>query len=716
MKLERIILENFLSYESLDYCFEERPLLVQGLNLTDDGQKTNGTGKSGLNLAIEQLMTFTNSRGVSDAELISYGKKSTNLKLFASCNHRRERILIDYTINLKGSNSLSLSTCAFNSEKWKPVDFSTVLDGKKYVANWFAIEREDLFNYFIINNLRFKSFFKASNSEKVALINRFSDASIVKDIELIDLTDLEEKLEDSKNNSNSILGKIDFISSSIFNEKSRDFKAELEKQQQELNEEIAEIEAKISKKLEKIEKKTALKPELDSSISLLKKKKKTLDSEKQLVLKEIAEIEDKLLESKDEIKKVEKLIRDFKETDFKTERVKLKAKIEQEKESLKEIKTKKEEFEDKSKKLEKALNSIEIKLSGIIICPSCNHKFLLDENLDKLEEKKNSLETFKNPIKKNIDKKNLEVKAIKDSIEEIENDISKINSKQSKQDSEKNNLVSSSNSLTEAFNKVEKELNKKKNELSNFDIKERQRLADIKDLESDLNKIDSDIESIKDEIKLEKKSIALIEKQKSQLKEGDNKKRIEELEEELKKFNSEFKESKISVLKYQRLIDKRKQWIINFKQFRMFLANKSLSVIEYHCNRYLKEMRTDLVVKIEGFKVLADGSIKEEINCKIIRAQERSFSSFSGGERGRLLFASILANRYMINETHPYGGLDFLAIDEVFEGVDSEGLSSLIDSAKLLTIPVLLVTHVSVEESDNVLTIVKENGVSKIKY
>jgi ABC-type Mn2+/Zn2+ transport system ATPase subunit len=126
-------------------------------------------------------------------------------------------------------------------------------------------------------------------------------------------------------------------------------------------------------------------------------------------------------------------------------------------------------------------------------------------------------------------------------------------------------------------------------------------------------------------------------------------------------------------------------------------------------------MSSDLSVKMEGFKLKADGTPKEEITATIIRGIERTFSSFSGGERGRLLFASILANRYMINETHPYGGLDFLAIDEVFEGVDSVGLSSLIDSAKLLSIPVLLITHVSVEENDNVLTIVKEYGISKIK-
>ena len=127
-------------------------------------------------------------------------------------------------------------------------------------------------------------------------------------------------------------------------------------------------------------------------------------------------------------------------------------------------------------------------------------------------------------------------------------------------------------------------------------------------------------------------------------------------------------------------------------------------------------MKSDLRIKLEGYKTLADGSIKDEITTKIIRDRERTFSSFSGGEKGRLLFASILANRHMINSTHRYGGLDFLSIDEIFEGVDGVGLKSLVDSAKLLNIAVMIITHVTDEQvSEDILLIEKENGISTIK-
>ena len=70
----------------------------------------------------------------------------------------------------------------------------------------------------------------------------------------------------------------------------------------------------------------------------------------------------------------------------------------------------------------------------------------------------------------------------------------------------------------------------------------------------------------------------------------------------------------------------------------------------------------------------------------------------------------------MINSTHPYGGLDFLSVDEVFEGVDSIGLKNLVESAKKLQVAVMIITHVTDEEvSDDVLLIEKINGESQIK-
>ena len=57
MKLEKLIAKDFLTYQSLEYDFVNRPLLIQGRNLTDEGQDSNGSGKSGLQTMIEFCIT-----------------------------------------------------------------------------------------------------------------------------------------------------------------------------------------------------------------------------------------------------------------------------------------------------------------------------------------------------------------------------------------------------------------------------------------------------------------------------------------------------------------------------------------------------------------------------------------------------------------------------------------------------------------------------------
>ena len=143
----------------------------------------------------------------------------------------------------------------------------------------------------------------------------------------------------------------------------------------------------------------------------------------------------------------------------------------------------------------------------------------------------------------------------------------------------------------------------------------------------------------------------------------------------------------------------------------MYLANQSLEAIEFsHEQIFGWDGIGPEGLSLKDFKNSSKtGTFKEEITAKIVRDVERTFSSFSGGEQGRLLFAAILANRHMINSTHKYGGLDFLSIDEVFEGVDSLGLKKLVKSAKQLEIAVMIITHVTDEEVNDDILLIEKN-------
>ena len=632
MKLDKVILENFLTYESLEYNFPRTPLLVQGRNLTEEDQESNGSGKSGIFTAIEFCIAGTNSRGVKDKELVQFGMKEANTQLFASCDVRKESIHIDWKIKVKGSNVLTVNIRA-NGEEWKQLSFSNVNDGKKAILAWFAIDKEDLFNYYIINKQRFKSFFVASNKEKVDLINRFSDASIIDGLDKLDNSDLELELSEIKARLDKTEGKIELLEDQIQVENEKDVEADAKQAIEDLEDDILDVQDEIKAFEEKL---------ADD---------KSLHSH---ATKELQQIKKQVVSAEQAVQNF--VSKDFSTTDLGDEQVDLEA---------------------KELKVDKLLNELDIELSGTIKCPSCSFEFILDSKHGSIEEAKSKQQkatAIKEQIETAIDKlvikiDNLNVLNNEQEIAKKDLKIQLMNLQQDSLGAERKVLKYQSR-ITEGEN----DITDCNNDIAKFKL-------EIKELKS--VKGSSNIKSLQSD---------LVELRKGRI----------SIEAELNDKNDE--------------IYKMNQWKNNFKQFRMSLANNSLEAIEFHINRYLKGMGSDLKVKMEGFKMLANGTFKDDISAKIIRNVERSFNSFSGGEMGRLQFAAILANRHMLNSTHPYGGLDFLSVDEVFEGVDSLGLKSLIKSAKALEIAVMIITHVTDEEvNDDILLIEKINGISNVK-
>lgn len=719
MVLDELRLNNFLTYENLVYKFQSRPLLVQGINLTDHNQKSNGSGKSGIQTGIEYCITASNSRDVRDNELITFGCDEGRAQLFASCDHRKESIHIDWRLRIKGSNKVTIKTKAFDTEEWTDVSFSNVNDGKKYIVAWFAISKEDLFNYYLINKTRFKSFFKSSNKEKVDLINRFSDASIIEGLEDIDNTDLDNDFSAKEREINIIEGKVEVKEEDIEIEENIDLAQELERDKMEIDEEIEEVEKEIEEIEEDIESDSEGLETIDTDIDIENKNIGIASEDKVAIDKDI----DKVTKVKETIEKIVEVAEDELNRFIKTEWEDIRSshkekKIKQEK-NKEGYENRLEKSEAVETKIKTALKEIEVKLAGSITCPKCKHEFLptsVDETVKALNDKSKAIEQLnkKNNIELLDWKK--KVKNTKISISNMEIIISGINDKESEENKEIEGLRNTLNEVKQSYiNKVAK-INKLEVEKTGVDTDILNYKTKIESIKSRKGNIELSNKAKLAEIKSYERDIKALEKKKGLLKITSNKERINTLQEE----KSALEHQKIALSKELTAIGdviySRNQWANNFKHFRMYLANQSLELISYHCNRYLHDMGSDIRVEINGFKVLANGTLKEEITTTVTRGIERTFSSFSGGEQGRLLFASILANRHMINSTHPYGGLDFLSIDEVFEGVDSLGLKHLIESSSALNITVMIITHVTDEDTgDDVVLVVKENDVSTIK-
>ena len=631
MRLDKVILENFLTYESLEYDIPRTPLLVQGLNKTEEDQESNGSGKSGMFTAIEFCIASSNSRGVSDKELVMFGQKEARVQLYASCDVRKESIHIDWTIKVKGSNKLTLKI--EQDGKWNEVSFSNVNDGKKAILDWFAIEKEDLFNYYIINKSRFKSFFKASNKEKVDLINRFSDASIIDGLDKLDNTELELEAGVIKANIDRSEGKIELLQDQIQGESERDVKADAKQAIEDLNDDILDVKDEIKEFEQK---------RFDDD-AVVDNTKRLLDG---INVK---------------ISTAQLALDNFNVIDYDTNA----------------LNNDKKDLKSKDQKVSRLLSELSIELSGTIECPKCSHEFILDSKHGTVEEAQ----------AKNKKAEAIQV-SILDKIDTLDIEINEIEAKDAEQNKAKNELRENVMTLKNEALSANRTLLRYQGIVAEHD-------KDIADCNNDIAKLQLQIK---------------------ELKSVDGSNNVSSLQKDLKALISTKSALEGDLNKKNDEIYERNKWKNNFKAFRLHLANQSLEAIEYHMNRYLVEMGSDLKVIMEGFKMLSNGTFKDEITAKILRNVERTFASFSGGEQGRLLFAAILANRHMLNSTHKYGGLDFLSVDEVFEGVDSLGLKSLIKSAKLLDIAVLIITHVTDEEvSDDVLLIEKINGISYVK-
>ena len=164
--------------------------------------------------------------------------------------------------------------------------------------------------------------------------------------------------------------------------------------------------------------------------------------------------------------------------------------------------------------------------------------------------------------------------------------------------------------------------------------------------------------------------------------------------------------------------------MISFWQFNMgksgfmtYLANRSVKIIEGITNSYLRKFGVDISVIINGFKVLKSGEVREKIDVFVTNdgITAKPFMAKSGGERGRVMLAGVLGIQHLINMSTDGRGMNFIALDESFSGMDATGQENVIKILEQMGITIMVITQ-NVSDgfnNENTLKVVKENGVSK---
>jgi len=437
---------------------------------------------------------------------------------------------------------------------------------------------------------------------------------------------------------------------------------------------------------DKIDELKANKKDLESEIDELDKDIQKLDNKNEFLVEQKEDLELNFEKEKSErIKRLKKKIAKYKTSKNKAEKDKRdnEIKLQETNDKISEISIKETEQLEKDIRTTKkdirtkkdSLNQLksddkhyDLILEGMIMCPDCKHEFNPSEDtpLEDIPKLKKSNKSKREKLQKQIDSLNEKQKELEDELENNE--------------------------------ELEDELSSLKRSL--------------KKIELSLSTSDDEIKEYNSNIKRLKKKIKKIQKETSD-------KQIEDINIEIETNNEMLQVLQKSREDFEDDIQSADYWIYHFgkKGFMTYLTNKSVKSIEGITNSYLKKMNSDLQVNIDGFTKLKNGDIREKINIDIVRngMVVGNYHRYSGGEKGRINLANILGLQKLINMTCDTGGLNLLALDEVFEGLDQSGQKDLLNILENLKSTSLVVTHRNQSiGAENELFIEKIDGISMV--
>lgn len=663
----RIVLKNFGPFESIDYDFKQEAIAVIGENRTQDDQLSNGSGKSFLEQGLFYGIYGVNLRDKQDKKLIRKGFDTAYICVFIYCPIRRQTLKIERELRAKGSSVLAIYLIHDGDEiEIEKVQFATVLDGNRYIANWVEISAEDAKSYYIVSKGNYNSFFRSSNTEKLALISRFINFSML---------DKTKSIIDDK-----VL---------VLNE-----------EKQVLDRSKASYEGKLSVYQEQLQEILDSNPEEEQLQEIKKAEDYIEDVKRAIELNElrISKEQQSVLGLKHSLSELEKLRTKVSEELSNIDTSNFDAiykEIDEDVDVCRQEKRTKENslnvIQNRIVDIKRILNKIEVLLSGIIVCPNCQHEFFLktDKTVQEIKKQKEVAEI-------ELNKESEEKKIAEKSIEELDSVLDEYMSLKSQTDKEFDEVANQQRSLKKKILELE-------HNIGGLDqqIKSKENLVKTlqNEIENGENLISLKLAYIKDlkNTKVVKKSTDEIE---NTIKETEHL-----IDDQCKKITNKNDE----IFKIQR-------WTQRFKDFKMYLAMEQLKNIQSRANEILKSMGSDLRLMIEGFKVDAKGKVKEEITPYVFRDEMESFFYYSGGEQARTEIALILAIQQMINATKQYGGMQFLLVDEILESADSLGIENIISSIKFLKQSSIIVTHVpKINEEISQIRIIKENGISRLE-
>lgn len=686
----RLTITNITTHANTTFNFREgQPCIIVGENLDDLGQKGNGAGKSGFIEGIAIAIIGSPVRGVSNKEIVRRGHDYGEVELILTNAMFRNEFKIRRRI-YSGSKSAQVELY----ENGEQIVYSDVNEYNKIILTTIGISKEDFFNFFLLTKTTYTPFLAAGDVDKKKIINRFSGADKLDQVVPYideDIAPLQAKAKNTEAQVNVNKGKQQLLSEQITTEQLL-YTEEAKSAKQ------ASLEAHREKLFTSAESQSDVNQQLDFDLT---QAQQTLNGIKQLI--EVDQSNSEIAQKQLAAKSIEDEITT---TKAKLPLIQLqptfKARIEKTRQD--EINSKKSIEENKAsiKEAVQLQADIENQLAGVIECPKCAHKFLIQdkefshpEAIARLAEVKELIVDLHSDEKDNekttalIQQEKIDINtdilaaqsALKLQIEKLQQDSLVITNQISTLQQNRAKLLAHQQTATIAVTSAQEKLTAGETTFENT-------LKAIEEVNEQIEKIATS-----------------------------QSEKIDELEERLMTYVDEETELKT---KWQIILDELKakeEWYTNFKNFKSYIANQSIKSIEDYTNLHLQQMGTNLSIKIEGYRTLANKKVKEEISVTVVRdgLEEAPYASFSGGERARVDVAVILAIQSLINLNSPSGGLDLTLIDEVMDSVDELGMQNVIEGLQNVHRTVMIVSQVAINSlQEYTVTIQKKNKISTI--
>lgn len=483
-KIRHIECENFISFQNASVDIPQNVCtLIYGINLDNDKQKNNGTGKSSLVEAIAFGLTGEPLRGVDKVEeIINDHSDSAHIALELENDYDDTKFTIDRTIYRKAPQIIECHKYGKSGEEIEKEKTSqpTVLDYNRYILEEIGLTKDDIYSNFILSDSKYKSFFNANDKTKKAMINRFSGADIVdKAIEelQVDKEPAEEALAKAKEAKIAIDSKIEVVEQQMADadNKKEEYVREKEERIKNLEDKIVEQREekrannaqidKANKRLDDIDEVGAIIEDMrdkdyDLSTAYMKintqlksynllgtkdylEMSKESDEKIHSISEKKAKKEQYIIMLGDNLRGTQKKVDDAKvkvdkfadeckkaDEDAALDLKDIQKDIEDNEKAIDEQWKKLRDLQDTSDRLDKAIREAHNLLHGVITCPKCKHEFFLDENVS-VEEVKRNLKTNQEKLDANkgnvekADKQYSKLKTEKDSLKKEKETVNK---------------------------------------------------------------------------------------------------------------------------------------------------------------------------------------------------------------------------------------------------------------------------------------------------